>query len=98
MTPREMFSLNKTSMVIVMECREGISHINKIKTKEDIPCEITPYSPFNTSRGLIFIEEYNLSSESVFEEFEKDIKKEYNIKEVPAPRVLKREIWTLTPF
>ena len=75
MTPKEMLSLYKTSMVIEIDCRESISHINKIKTMENIPCEITPYALFNTSRGLIFIEEYDLSSDSVFEEFENDLKK-----------------------
>ena len=88
-TPKEMFSLNKTSMVIEMECREGISHINKIKAIEDIQCEITPYLPCNTSRGLIFIDEYDLSSFSVFEEFENDTKREYNIKEVTRASFIK---------
>lgn len=73
-------SLNRSDFVIRVEPSEtNAEKLSLVTSIQDVPCTITPSSVLNSCKGIIYIEECNLSSEVAFGDL-----KEYLIEDNPT--------------
>ena len=77
-SPISIRSINQSSYIVEMKAELDIEHamitINHI---DSVPCKISLYKPFNNSRAIIYIEEYDLSSDQEFADFKAGLMEEH---------------------
>ena len=77
-----LFSINQSSFMIETNSNHLRSDILKITNIKDIPCNIEEYDPFNTTKGIFYIKEFDFSSDLIFEDFKHGLLEMYDVKDV----------------
>ena len=68
------------------------NNLQAITEIESIPCKVSPYSPFNTTRGLMYIKHIDFSVENTLPEFETWLSENYNTNSIAlAPFIKPRD-------
>ena len=66
--PKQLFSINTTSFIIETEHQDDGQVLLGLSSINDVPCQTTEYTPFNTTRGIVYIREFGISSPDSFKE------------------------------
>lgn len=79
--PKQVFSVNNRSFIAELDNLDDISRMLSLDKVKDVPCNVTTYDPFNTSKGIIYIQEFDLSTAAAFDDFKIGLKEMHDIKD-----------------
>ena len=87
--PKQLFSVNASSFIVELQDHTTASALQTITTIKDVPCTVSAYDPFNTSKGVIYIQEFDLSTEAAFASFKQGLLEMYDLKDASLASFIK---------
>ena len=95
MKPKRIHSFDKTSFTIEAQNKTQSPCLTQINIVEEKTCTTTPHMYYNQSKGIIYIQEYDVTD---IVEFENGLKSEYDIAEVIKAYFIKAKNEHTTPL
>ena len=86
---REDMTSNKQGLLVKVKNQAAFREILKLTKIDDIPCSKSPHKSYNSSKGLIYVAQYDIQDE---ESFKGGLKEKYDIAEVYAKWIRCRNI------
>ena len=87
--PQNISSLSRSTFLIDMGNYDDVDKMTSIDAVDDVPCKTSPYDLFNNSKGIIYVQDWDLSNASIFSDFKDYLHENYDIIDVSLAPFIK---------